>query len=133
MYAIYINEDYLPFADLILSGMKVWETRNRNMLGKLIGEQVAIVSTSRKRKPLIKGLATITEARHVTPEEYELFRGKTYVPKGSKYDCTPRGKWLYRMSNPIHLAPIPLPEDIIRHGRSWCYIPQYTRIEEVKA
>ena len=124
LYGIYINEDKLPFVDWILAGTKLWETRNRNMLGKLIGREVLIIATSKKHKPMIKGIATISEARHVTPEEYELYRGGTCVPKGSTYDCGEKGKWLYRMTNPVAFPlRIPLPDDIIRHGRSYCELP----------
>ena len=130
LYGIYINDDHYPFTLWILRGLKVFETRNRNMLGKLLGHRVAIISTSRKRKPLIVGYATITEARHVTREDFEIYRGPCMIEKSSKYDCTDRGKWLYRMSNVEKCKPQPLPGSAIKHGRSYCELPGYYRIEE---
>ena len=123
MYGIYINDDLFPFTLWILVGLKVWETRTRNMLGRLLGNRVAIVSTSRKRKPLIVGYATISEARHIPREDFEFYRGPAMIVKGSKYDCGEKGKWLYRMSNIEKCEPYALPDNIEKHGRSWCYIP----------
>lgn len=122
LYGIYINDDLYPFTLWILRGLKVFETRNRNMLGRLIGHRVAIISTSRNRAPLIVGYATITETRHVTREEFEIYRGASMIEKCSKYDCNDRGKWLYRMSDVEKCEPHPLPGNIIRHGRSYCEI-----------
>lgn len=124
MPGIFINDDLFPFTLWILRGLKVWETRTRNMLGSLIGNRVAIISTSRKRKPLVVGYATISEARHVPREDFEIYRGASMIVKGSKYDCNDRGKWLYRMSNVEKCEPFPLPDNIIRHGRSWCLIKE---------
>lgn len=131
MKGIFINDDYLPYTNFILMKLKSYETRNRNMLGKLLGERVALISTSKNHKPRIVGFATISEARHVNPEEFEMFRTSCIIVEGSKYDCGAKGKWLYRMKDPERCEPRPLPEDIIRHGRSWCDIPQYVRITEV--
>ena len=122
MYGIYINDDLYPFTLWILVGLKIWETRSRNMLGKLIGHRVAIISTSRKRKPLIVGYATITEVRHVTKYDFDMYRGNCMIERGSKYDCSEKGKWLYRMSNVEKCEPHPLPDNVIRHGRSYCEI-----------
>ncbi len=142
MYGIYINEDEIPFAKLIAEGKKQLETRTRDMLGKLVGERVALVSTSKNRMPMIVGLATIT-AKQFVPDyllDTQDARGLTYIPKGSKYDkysynkkAQCYGKWCYVMRWPETFNPIPLTDNITRHGRSYCELPGYYKIKEAKA
>ena len=129
MYGIFINEDDIPFALLIGQGKKTIETRTKDMLGKLVGERVALISTSKKRMPLIVGYATIT-AKQFVPEcmlDSTEARTLTHIPKGSKYDkyvynknayCY--GKWCYVMRWPEVCQPSPLPLEAVRHGRSYC-------------
>ena len=120
-YGIFINDDYMTYTNFILIGLKLWETRNRNMLGRLIGRRVALISTSKYHTHQIVGYATISEARHVSLEEFDMwYRTPSIIVEGSKYDCTEKGKWLYRMRNPERCETIPLPDNTIRHGRSWC-------------
>lgn len=121
MYGIYINENEVPYAQMIAHGHKVYETRTKNMLGKLTGERVALVRTHRNSKPYIVGYATISDAFHATQAECYLLRREIAVPSWSKHYSDERGKWLYRMENPeTDDSLTPLPENIIRHGRSYC-------------
>ena len=139
IYGIYINEDEIPFATLIAEGKKEVETRTRDMLGKLVGERVALISTGKNKWPMIVGLATITAKQFVPDHLLDTQEGRkiTCIPKGSKYDkysyskkAQCYGKWCYVMRWPEAFKPIPLPEDIIRHGRSYCELPGYHKIKE---
>ena len=133
MFGIYINEDEIPFAVLIGEGKKQVETRTRDMLGKLVGERVALISTSKNRMPLIVGHATITAKQFVPDYLLDTQEGRdiTRIPKGSKYDTYSfnkkaqcYGKWCYVMRWPELCKPQALPENITRHGRSYCEIPE---------
>ena len=60
MYGIFVNENgCVPYAKAIVEGYKPIETRNRNMLAKCVGHNVAIIRTRRGKKPMIVGYATI--------------------------------------------------------------------------
>ena len=122
MYGIFVNENgCIHYADLIVSGVKLFETRNRNMLSALIGKRVAIIRTRRGKKPVIVGQADIEYGYFFTAEEFDKCRDLTCIPEGSMYDCHGKGKWLYKMGNPWKAdTPVELPASAIRHGRSWC-------------
>ena len=126
MFAIYVNEDHMPYANWIVSGLKTIETRNKNMLGKIVGERVAIIATAHKgykrHDPCIIGYATIAKAEHVTQDEFELYREETMIGKEDPYNCDSRGKWLYFMEDPCAIYPTPLPRNVIKHGRSYAEI-----------
>jgi len=119
-YGIYVsNERRTPWAGWIVSGLKEIETRNKNMLGKLVGERVAVIATG-NHPPLIVGYVTITSALHVGKDLFDRrFRKYTMIEKGDRYDCTEKGKWLYYLSDAEACNPMALPENIIRHGRSY--------------
>ena len=120
MKGIFINSSgRVKYAEEIVAGHKRIETRSRNMLRSLVGERVAIVRTGRGR-PMIIGYATITAGIFCTKELYETVREFTLVPKGSKYDVTDKGKWLYQLDEAEECEPYPLPADAVRHGLSWC-------------
>ena len=124
MYGIFVNEDHMPYANWIVSGLKTIETRNKNMLGKLVGERVAIIATAHKgykrHDPYIIGYATIAKADYVTQNEFELYRDETMIDPKDYYDCGANGKWLYFMRKPEACCPKPLPKNATYHGRSYC-------------
>lgn len=121
MYAgIYVNSKKVPYARLIIDGKKIYETRTRNVLRSLIGRRIAIVETG-KGSPAIIGFVTIDGADYFEHEAFERIRSLTCIPAGGAYDDLGKGKWCYKLSDPVKLdRPIPLPQDAVRHGRSWC-------------
>lgn len=118
---IFVNSDgCIPYAEAIVSGAKLIETRNRDMLSKLVGKRVAVVSTRRGKNPTIVGYVRIVGKLFANPTEFELFREFTLIPAGSKYDVSGKGKWLYFLGDAEKCLPYPLPKDAVRHGISWC-------------
>lgn len=121
---IFVNDDGLGYAQDIVHGRKCIETRNRDMLGKLVGKMVAVVQTGRGLKPTVIGYAYIHRKFFCsTPDEWEALRDRTLIPPGTKRDAFGRGKWCYGISDAGTIAkPFPIPDNTIRHGRSWCEI-----------
>ena len=119
-YGIFVNNDGIPYADAIVEGYKPIETRNRHMLRALVGERVAVVSTSRKRKPMVVGFVDIVSAEFCPADKFDEYRDQTLIPPGSRFDANARGKWFYHLEHPQKVAPYPLPADAVRHGISWC-------------
>ena len=117
---IFVNNDGVPYADAIVRGYKPIETRNRNMLRQLVGERVAVISTSRKRKPMVVGYVDIVGAEFCRADEFENYRDQTLIPPGSRFDANRSGKWFYHLENAEEITPYPLPADALRHGISWC-------------
>lgn len=110
-----------PYAFAITAGYKTIETRNRNMLSALVGERVAVVRTRNGKNPLVVGYVDIVSASFCKAEDFRKHYSEHLVPEGNKYDCNGRGKWFYHLANPEFLHyPYPLPENTVRHGRSWC-------------
>jgi len=129
MIGIYIaNNRMTRYADLCARGYKRDETRNRDTLGKLVGQRVEIIRTGTKLgggkyKPEIIGCVTITGKRFCTREEFRTMENynRHLIPPGSLYDCTGKGKWCYSLGDPVlYDEPKPLPENRIMHGRVWC-------------
>lgn len=120
MYGIFVNEDGgIHYAQAIVGSYKPLETRGRNMLSKLIGDRVAVIRTRRGKKPLVLGYVNIDSAERRSKDWLDKNRDKTLIPPGSKYDSD-RPRWCYALSGAEKCDPYPLPEDAIRHGRSWC-------------
>lgn len=120
MYGIFVNENgKVPYARAIVQGYKPIETRSRNMLKQLVGERVAIIRTKRGKKPTIVGYARIKEAVFHAKEQMDYIRNLTLIPVGSKYDSTSRGKWCYVMAEAEECEPYELPQNAVRHGRSY--------------
>lgn len=123
MVGIFVNENGgIRYAQAIVQGYKPVETRSRNMLGKLIGNRVAVVRTRRGKNPMIVGYATIERADwfcQAVANGVEM-RRFTRIPEGSIHDSGPKGKWFYWLSHPEVCDPYPLPADAVRQGRSWC-------------
>ena len=123
MKGIFVNQlsaSGVPYADAIVSGYKTIETRNRDMLSQLVGEHVAIIKTVRGKTPTIVGYVTIHSKVFADANQFEHIREFTLIPRGSKYDCTTRGKWCYGLNGAERCEPYALPKDAVRHGRSWC-------------
>ena len=122
MKGIFVNENgCIPYAALIANGYKTIETRNRNMLSACVGERVAIVRTHRNWKPLIVGYVTITGSSFCKAEDFDKYYDQHYVSSTSGYaPQNGRGKWFYYCKDAETCYPKDLPEDTVRHGRSWC-------------
>lgn len=121
MKAIFVNENGgIRYAEAIVKGLKPIETRSRNMLRALVGERVAVVRTRRGKAPVVIGYVTIYRADFCPADTFGAYRDLTLIPEGSAYDCKGRGKWFYFLSNANPCDPFPLPENAVRHGRSWC-------------
>lgn len=121
MYGVFVNENgCIHYAALIVIGLKPIETRNRNTLKNLVDKRVAIVRTRRNKKPVVVGYVTITSAEFQSKDWLNDNRDKTFIPVGSMYDCTKKGKWCYYLENPETCFPYELPKDAIRHGFSYC-------------
>lgn len=115
--AMFINEDEYPFAHWIVQRQKLVETRSRNMLRHLVGERVAVVSTKKGRPPMVIGYVLIVGSYF--EKSPWGWRSITMIPEGSRYD-TKEGRWFYSLAYAKECDPFPLPEDAVRHGRSWC-------------
>lgn len=121
MFGIFVNSDgCIPYADAIVSGIKPIETRSKDVLWRLDGERVAVVKTRRGKKPTIVGYVTIDGRFFCEAQYFESYRSVTLIPRGSRYDCHGKGKWLYYLHNPQKCEPYPLPKNAVRHGRSYC-------------
>ena len=121
MAGIFVNENGgIRYAEAIVKGIKLAETRNRDMLSKLVGERVAIVRTRRGKKAEVIGYVTIMHKQFCFMEHFRDLEKYHLVPEGSKYDATSKGKWLYWMDGAEECTPFPLPSDAVRHGMSWC-------------
>lgn len=106
--------------DDILCRLKEYETRNRNTLGRFLGERVLIAETG-YRRPIVKCSAIIDEIIKVTSkDDWDEYLDQTWVPVGSSYDWKPetKVKWLYGLKDVIPCTPFIPPEDR-RHGRVW--------------
>lgn len=121
MKGIFIHDTReTPFAWAIAHGDKTIETRSRNMLAACVGETVAIIRTRSGHKPDIVGFVDITRAEFCPASEFDKYRDQTLIPEGSRFDCHGKGKWFYHLENAQAFFSQPLPENVTRHGRSWC-------------
>jgi hypothetical protein len=120
---VFINCSLFPFISWIISGLKVYETRNRNTLKQLIGKTVYLAETGKHKKPVVYCSCIIGDPIIVTDKRtYNRYRKQTHIVKGSIFDFT-RGtkqKVLYPLLNvqPVE-KPFPMPENIIRYGRTY--------------
>lgn len=117
---VFINCRKEPFVDDILCHLKEYETRNRNTLGRFLGEKILLAETGHSR-PVVKGSAVIDKIIAVyTQEEWEEYLGLTWIPVGSSYDWQPetKVKWLYRLTDVQACDPF-IPPEGRRHGRVW--------------
>lgn len=108
----------LPFVDWMLSRVKPWETRGRDMLGDLVGERVAIIETGRSPVAMIRGYATITRKKTVSYDNVRARRAARIL--GTPYDIKPgKTKVFYRLEHVTRCKPYPLPAQHSNNGRAW--------------
>ena len=123
---LFINCFREKFVDWIIGGLKLYETRTKNTLKKLLntylGQRILIAETGHG-DPLVRCSAVIDEVIAVydrsTWEDYLQF---TWIPVGSEYDWKEgtNVKWLYHLSDVRPIAkPFRLPRSCRRHGRVW--------------
>ena len=121
MKGMFVNSDGIKYAEAIVGRFKTIETRNRNTLGPLVGERVAVVRTGRGKCPMVIGDVFVVSAQPMGRDGFEIYRDWTLIPPGSKYDCPEGGKkWMYFLAQAEACEPYPLPANAVRHGRSWC-------------
>ena len=127
-YAFYIkNEGSMPFAELVTYGHKIWETRSRRTLDKLVNtpDPVYIIRTGRgKNEPsMIIGRCYIRRPEFIQADRFKDpdVIAKTYVfPDSSFYPVDVPGKWCYpiKQAEPLRVS-VPVPDNAIKHGRTW--------------
>lgn len=122
MVIVYINCKLFPFVSWIISGLKLYETRNKNTLKSIIGKQVYIAKTG-KGKTIVKCTAVIDSVLRIrTCTEYNKYRNSTCIKKGSCFDWNSetKQKYLYKLTNVKPCQEFtPVPEKLEKHGRSW--------------
>ena len=117
MYGIFINCKALPFIDYILIGAKLYETRSRNMLGRLLGERVALIETG-KGRAIIRGYATIDHYTVLYHDSIEARKSAWIF--GTHYDIPDGGeKVFYHLKDATPCEPYGLPAERINHGRAY--------------
>ena len=121
MVVIFINCKKQPFIDRIIRFEKEYETRNRNTLGRFIGERVLLAETGHG-SPIIRCSAVIRTVVYVRDEKiYRQFFPHLGIDSRSGYDWQPdtKVKYLYGLSDVRSVSPFPLPASCRRHGRIW--------------
>ena len=117
MYGIYINCKDIPFIDYILIGAKLYETSSRNVLGRLLGERVALIETGNGRA-IIRGYATIDFYKIIYHDDADA--RKSAMIFGNHYDIPDGGKKVfYHLKDVTSCKPYTLPDERINHGRSF--------------
>jgi hypothetical protein len=92
------------YAELIVSGQKKYETRDKDSLRPYVGKRIGIVETGSGPAKLV-GYATVGEPIEVGEAEFADSRDQHLVPEGSKFDIKPgQSKFLYEMIDPEQLA-----------------------------
>lgn len=117
---VFINCKDVPFVDLIISENKIFETRNRDTLGGLVGRRIYLAETGHG-KPVVKCVAEIFKPTVVREKEwFQWFRESTCIPCGSKYDWKDdtKCKYLYPIGYVERVDPF-IPKEGKRHGRVW--------------
>jgi len=120
MIIIYINCSLFPFISWIISGRKLYETRNKNTLKRFIGKRVYLAETGKGKAPVIRCSVVITELKTITTKtEYNTMRKAAMIKKGSCFDWNAKTlkKCFYKLENIQACKPFPMPENAVRHGR----------------
>lgn len=120
MIGIFVNDKEAPYSTLIGLNLKTIETRSKDMLKSCVGHRVALVSTGKSKCPMIVGYADIVCKSFCPSEYFADFQHLHLVSSDSKYNTNGKGKWFYFCDNGTLCEMYPLPENAIRHGRSWC-------------
>ena len=91
----------IPYADLIVDGIKTYESRESNSLKSYIGKRVGIVKTGEGTAQAI-GSVVIGEPIVVDEREFRKLEGEHMVPAGSAFDIKQgQKKYLYPLSDAI--------------------------------
>ena len=117
---IFINCKKQPFIDQIIAGDKIFETRTRNTLGRMLGNRVLLAETGSGR-PLVRCSAKVKEIIAVyTREAWSKYTFGACIQPGSEYDWKTgtKVKWLYWLTDVTPCDPFTPPEGR-RHGRVW--------------
>lgn len=124
MIVLFINCKLFPFVSWIISGLKLFETRNRNTLKSIIGKRVFLAETGLYKRPLICCLATIDNPIIMDNlKDYNRYRKQAMIKKGSVYDFIPgKKKYLYPLSSVEKINPFFLPDNAAYHGRIFATI-----------
>ena len=128
---VWINCESAPFLDYIGAGLKIFETRGRNVLRALVEKRVILAETGRGRH-LARYTAVIDYAVPVYDRKiWDVLRGDAdhpghLVPVDNQYDWKPntRVKWLYRLTE---VEQIPIPFTVTHYdniGRSWAIMKE---------
>lgn len=124
---IFINSSSAPYVDLILAGLKTFETRSRDTLGCLKGQRVLIAESGKRRPPIIRASAFIgtKSVRIENAEDWGWFRASHQVPYGTEYDWKPdtKVKYMYQLIDVRPCVPF-VPELGKRHGRVWAELDE---------
>lgn len=123
--AIYVNSSkIMPYADLIVKGIKSIETRNSDMLGNFVGQRVLVIRSTSGKKAEVVGSAFISKKEFITKAQLDKMRDLTMIPLGSKFDCYGMGKWCYHLVDPQRFEEaIPLEKyEVVRRCRSWVIV-----------
>lgn len=83
---ININDSNVPWTELILTGRKTIETRNRNTLKSYVGKKVGIIRTGKGQAQLV-GYMTLGEPKiYTTLEEFRKDEPLHQVSAGNEWD-----------------------------------------------
>jgi len=121
MKIVFVNCDEVPYVDLIMLRLKLFETRSRRMLHSLLNERVYIAETHHGKPPRVRCSLVFIDACHADSRAaWETARPATCVPAGGKHDWQEgtRRKWLYQISDVRPCVPF-TPAEGVRHGRVW--------------
>ena len=117
---VFINSKQVPFIWQIMNGKKLWETRNRDTLGRVVGKRVFLAETG-SGKPVVRCSAELCRAIPINnPDVWDGLREDICIPVGNKYDWKPetKVKYIYFIRKVQKVKPFSPPEGI-RHGRVW--------------
>ena len=117
---VFINSKQVPFIWQIMNGKKLWETRNRDTLCRVVGKRVFLAETG-NGKPVVRCSAELCRAIPINnPDVWDGLREDTCIPVGNKYDWKPetKVKYIYFIRKVQKVKPFSPPEGK-RHGRVW--------------
>jgi len=90
----------LPYADLIVDGQKLYESRKTDSLRPYVNQSMSIVRTGNAPAKAI-GSVDIGEPLIVDAKTFREMQDKHLVPEGSMFDIEAEGqKYLYPLTNP---------------------------------
>lgn len=119
MYGIYINCKEYPFIDWIISGSKLYETRTKDTLSKLVGKRVFLIETGKHSVPVVRAVAKIAWSDRCSYSD--VIARKQARIKDTKYDIKPGSEKVFYFLMSVHPVynPFPVPASRVNHGRSY--------------